>query len=168
MNAVTEKSVAFRDWYNRNALMVVGVILAMTMASLIIGVVGTFVNAGQNADRAADNKVRDEANAALLACFNEYAEAQSSGSTVIRAKTVLKDVATAERDDALNAEGIAFQRLVQHILAQDVTPEDVQMLAETLDARSHAAANLKRAQAALDKARRDNPVPDPPSEFCAD
>lgn len=48
-----------------------------------------------------------------------------------------------------------------------MTAEDVQTLARTLEDRAKASAALDRAQAALDKAREENPVPDPPSKFCA-
>jgi hypothetical protein len=94
---------------------------------------------------------------------------------------VTKDQATAEKDaanrrfnKALNDEGQAFKTLVRKILSQSVEPVDVKRLYDTLDARDRlgrdvevAQAKLAKAQRKLDRARKDNPVPDAPSEFCS-
>jgi hypothetical protein len=144
---------AFHDEYAR---VVLAIIAALLVPLCVMTTVATLDNWRQ------DNE-RDD----LLSCFDDVLAASSASSTAVREASVDKDIATAARDDALNAEGIAFQRLVQHILVKTVTAKDVKALSETLDARSHAAHQLDVAQDALDKAREDNPVPPAPSVFCA-
>jgi uncharacterized membrane protein YccC len=141
----------FPRWYMYLSS-VVGIIAAV---GLVLGVIGVYVNSQQ-----------DKENARLLACLDQYASSSSSSSIAVREASVRKDAATAERDDALNVEGRAFQRLVEHIVAQDATPADVKVLAVALQHRADAAEKLDRAQAELDKVRKDNPVPPPPSKFC--
>lgn len=137
------------------------VIACLLLASLFASV-GMYaqsrVNAAQDRQRAHDVQ-------ALLECFDAYASAASASSTAVRRATQVRDEATTVRDDALNAEGRAFQTVVEHLLADAVTPGDVQVLADALAARSTAARRLDAAQAGLDRARREHPVP-PPSEFC--
>jgi hypothetical protein len=145
-----------RSLHDRYARVILATIAALILPLMVMTTVATLDNWRQDKDR--DH---------LLECFDQYANEQSTGSVIIREKMVAVDAATAVRDDALNAEGIAFQRLVNHLLTKKVSPTDVQMLADTLHDRSHAAKELDKAQAALDKAREENPVPDPPSEFCA-
>lgn len=113
------------------------------------------------------DRQRDADRAELLKCFDQYAELQSSGSAAVREASVAKDEAMTARDDALNAEGMAFQVVVDEILAGDLTPAAVKRLADTLAERARAARRLDVAQDALDEARRENPIPEPPSEFCA-
>lgn len=113
------------------------------------------------------DRQRDADRAELLKCFDQYAELQSASSVAVREASVEKDEATTLRDDALNAEGMAFQAVVEEILAGDLTPAAVRRLAATLEVRARASRRLDVAQDNLDEARRENPVPAPPSEFCS-
>ena len=152
-----------RQWrllYDRTAPALVIFCLLASLFSSAGGWYNDRVNGEQ--DRA-----RTEDNTKLLACFDKYAELQSASSVAVREASVRKDAATSIRDDALAAEGRAFKVVVQHIIAGDLTPAQVQRLAETLEQRAKAARMLDRAQDALDKARRENPVPEPPSTFCS-
>lgn len=151
-----------RQWrllYDRTApALVIFCLLASLFSS-----VGVWYN-----DRAdVDDHAHTEDNTKLLACFDKYAELQSASSVAVREASVRKDAATSIRDDALAAEGRAFKVVVQHIIAGDLTPAQEQRLAETLEQRAKAARMLDRAQDALDKARREHPVPEPPSTFCS-
>lgn len=152
-----------RQWrllYDRTApVLVIFCLLASLFSS-----VGVWYNDRVNGEQ---DRARAEDNTKLLACFDKYAELQSAWSVAVREASVRKDAATSIRDDALAAEGRAFKVAVQHIIAGDLTPAQVQRLAETLEQRAKAARMLDRAQDALDKARRENPVPEPPSTFCS-
>lgn len=143
------------------------VVSVIAITGLILGVIGIYVNNRQDAVVAAENKVRDEQNKALLECFDDFARESSVSSTAVRAASVKKDAATVARDDSLDAEGRAFLVAIDHLLSDRVTPQDVQNLRDTLQARADAAARLDRAQRELDRVRKANPVPDPPSSFCA-
>ena len=152
-----------RQWrllYDRTAPALVIFCLLASLFSLAGGWYDDRVNGEQDRARAEDNTK-------LLACFDKYAELQSASSVAVRDASVRKDAATSIRDDALAAEGRAFKVVVQHIIAGDLTPAQEQRLAETLEQRAKAARMLDRAQDALDKARRENPVPEPPSTFCS-
>ena len=154
-SAPTERQ--WRPLYDRTApALVIFCLLASLFSS-----VGVWYN-----DRVQD-RARTEDDTKLLACFDKYAELQSASSVAVREASVRKDAAASIRDDALAAEGRAFKVVVQHIIAGDLTPAQVQRLAETLEQRAKAARMLDRAQDALDKARRENPVPEPPSTFCS-
>lgn len=152
-----------RQWrllYDRTApALVIFCLLASLFSS-----VGVWYNDRVNGEQ---DRARTEDNMKLLACFDKYAELQSASSVAVREASVRKDAATSIRDDALAAEGRAFKVVAQHIIAGDLTPAQVQRLAETLEQRAKAARMLDRAQDALDKARRENPVPEPPSTFCS-
>ena len=149
----------WRQVYEKVApVLVVFCLLASLFAS-----VGTYWGARVNA---AQDRARTADNTRLLGCFNEYAKASSTSSTAVRVASVRKDAATSERDDTLNEEGRAFLTVVDHLLTNQVTPADVKNLRDALQHRAAAAAKLDRAQAALDEARKDNPVPPPPSTFC--
>jgi hypothetical protein len=159
MNMPTQRQ--WRIIYDRVApVLVVICLLASLFAS-----VGTFFLARVNE---AQDRQSDADKALLLKCFDRYAELQSASSVAVREASVVKDRRTAERDDALNAEGEAFKDLVEAALTgEGIPPELVQRLSETLHDRADAARQLDRAQAALDKAREDNPIPPAPSEFCS-
>lgn len=148
--------VRTRAFHDRHARAIMAAIATMLVPLAVVTAVATLDNWRQDRER-------DD----LLACFDDFAGASSTSSQVIREASVRKDVATAERDDALNAEGKAFQKLVERILTDNVKPKHVEELADTLADRHRAARKLDRAQAALDEARRENPVPAPPSEFCS-
>lgn len=128
---------------------------------LILGVVGIYVNNRQ--DATADATTRH-----LLACFDRYASQSAQVSSAVRDASVAKDAATAKFNDSLKAEGEAFLATVDKILDQSVTPADVQNLRDALEARKDAALVLDKAQDRLDEARKDNPVPLPPSVVCDD
>ena len=152
-----------RQWrllYDRTApALVIFCLLASLFSS-----VGVWYNDRVNGEQ---DRARTEDNTKLLACFDKYAELQSASSVAVREASVRKDAATSIRDDALAAEGRAVKVVVQHIIAGDLTPAQVQRLAETLEQRAKAARMLDRAQDALDKARREHPPPEPPSTFCS-
>jgi hypothetical protein len=171
---VTRWACHAREWYGRNAPLIVGVMFLLTLVSVIVGVAGVFENNRQDANASAANKTRDEQNARVLAaqqhlldCFDQYAKASSSSSSRIRVATIAKDVATAERDVTLNAEGVAFLHFVRLIAnGQANGIQDIRPLEDALAARAKAGRKLERAQAELDRVRAANPVPPPPSTFC--
>lgn len=151
---------AYNAWYYRRAPAVVTAVAIVALIGIWIGAAATITNGQQ--DRRAD--ARDTA---VQRCFDRWADAQSASSKAVREASAAKDVATAAFNQALNDEGQAFKRLVRKILAEDVQPADVQRLYETLDARDRAGRRVERAQARLDQAREDNPVPSAPSKFCS-
>lgn len=162
-----------RVTYNEWAPIAVVVIGALAALGIILSAVATITNVRQDAEhaaeaaqRAAENEARDKQTAVLLKCFDQYAQAQSASSSAVRDASVEVDEATGIRDDALSAEGVAFGRLVQRILAHTVTDDDVRNLADTLQVRARTSRALDRAQDELDKARQENPVPPAPSKFC--
>lgn len=144
-----------RSVHDRYARVILASIATLLLPLMALTTVATLDNWRQDRER-------DE----LLACFDRFAGASSSSSQAVRDASVAKDIATADRDDALNAEGVAFLRLSRQILNDNVTPDAFQDLVVTLEARKDASAELDAAQADLDRARRENPVPNPPSEFC--
>lgn len=179
LNRYVDPLVAWvRDFHDHYARVILAGIAAMVVPLSVLTAVATL-----------DNWRQDARDRELLACFNVFAEVQSSSSDAVREASVKKDLAAAARDeaeaardDALNAEGLAFRNLTSAIrksfAGKPVSPELSRQLFEELDEtlaqRHRAARKLDRkqeryavAQAALDRARRDNPVPDPPSEFCA-
>lgn len=178
---MTEQATSFRLWYNRWGPVIMGICLVIGATAAVLGVIGIYTNGQQDAAAAAANKVRDQQNAAvlasqqeLLACFDRYASAQSTGSKEVREASQAKDDAAAELNAALSDEGDAFLQLTTLLgrsLAGDQIEPDrwtavVHRLESTLQARQEANAAVIAAQAALDTARAENPVPDPPSEFC--
>ncbi|WP_163168115.1 hypothetical protein [Arthrobacter sp. Alg241-R88] len=150
----------YRLWYDRWAPVVVTAVAILAVVGIWIGAAATITNAQQD-------RRTDAANTAVQKCFDRYAQAQSSSSKAVRVASEAKDIATAARDDALNREGRAFKALVRKILNDTVTPDDVQHLYATLDERDAAGRRLDAAQAELDRAREENPVPSAPSEFCS-
>lgn len=163
MAATDNSQLPLPRWF----LVYAAIISALAVLGLALGVLGTFANNRQDAVDAADAKARDEQQKILLDCFDDFARKSSESSTAVREASVKKDAATAARDDALDDEGRAFLAVVDHILANEVTPADVKALRDSLQARADAAARLDRAQRELDQVREDNPVPPPPSTFCS-
>lgn len=156
-----------QNWYDTWAPLFVIVVAIGALLGIILGAVASFVNLRQDQDRAEEQARRDQETSRLLACFDQFASAQSSSSKAVREAAVKVDEATTVRDDALNREGIAFKRLVQAIRTESLEPEDFDLLQKTLADRQAASRKLDVAQDQLDRARENNPVPDPPSEFCA-
>ena len=156
------------DWYQRrfmpfyNVWAPAAVMFCVVIASAAI--VGTFFN-----QRAQDAEVRarQQTTAKLLHCFDQYAARSSASSVAVRKATIRKDGATEKRDHALKSEGVAFLRVTRQILHHDVTPDAFKDLERTLATRAHAARELARAYRHLNRVRANNPVPDPPSEFCS-
>ena len=112
-------------------------------------------------------RTQDRVTATLLRCFDTYANNVSTSNKAVRDATVAKDDATADRDDALNAEGVAFLSFVRALQAGRVDgPEDIKPLADALADRAEAGQRLDKAQRRLDRVRRLNPIPEPPSVFC--
>lgn len=151
---------AYQNWYERRAAMMVFAVTVLALIGIWIGVASTITNGQQ--DRRAD--ARDTA---VQKCFDEWADAQSASTAAVREASVAKDEATKLFNQALNDEGLAFKSLVRRILADEVRPEDVQRLYRTLARRDRAGRGVERAQDELDKARKENPVPDAPSKFCS-
>lgn len=152
--------VAFDAWYHRRAPLIVTLVALSALVGIWIGAAATVTNGRQ--DRAADATT-----AAILKCFDEYAQAQSASSSAVRKASVIKDEATAVFNAALNDEGRAFKNVVRKIIGDSVEPGDVALLLDTLEARDDAGRRVERAQTALDRARAENPVPAAPSAFCA-
>lgn len=140
---------AYRLWYDRWAPLVVTFVAIGALVGIWIGTAATITNADQ--DRRAD-----AASKAVQRCFDRYARAQSASSKAVREASIVKDDATAARDRALQA-------LTDSLITSQPTSEVREILAD-LDA---AGVRLVAAQAALDEAREENPVPPAPSEFCS-
>jgi hypothetical protein len=164
----------YNAWYYRRAPALVTGVAVIALIGIWLAAAATITNGQQ--DRRAD--ARDTA---VQRCFDRWADAQSASTSAVREASVTKDQATAEKDaanrrfnKALNDEGQAFKTLVRKILSQSVEPVDVKRLYDTLDARDRlgkdvevAQAKLAKAQRKLDRARKDNPVPEAPSTFCS-
>lgn len=130
----------------------------IVVALMVIAVQGIQTNNRQDAAAAAANSARDTESSRLLACFDEYAAASAATSQAVRDASVSLADATTARDVALDA-------LFRYI-ATDPPPDSptgVRLFGRLL--ASNAA--LVAAQADLAQVRADNPVPDPPSTFCA-
>lgn len=151
---------SYVQWYARRAPVVVTAVAILALVGIWIGAAATVTNGRQDARANASAK-------AVQKCFDRYAEAQSASSKAVREASIAKDEAQTTRDNALNAEGRAFKRVVRKIIADTLNPADVKWLYDTLDARDAAGRRLDRAQDALDKARAENPVPSAPSTFCS-
>lgn len=152
---MTEQATSFRLWYNRWAPVIMGVCLIIGATAAVVGALGLVRTSATQVEQAR-----------LLACFDRYAAVDSTSSKVIRAASVAKDDATSAFFTSLGIEGRAFKRLTHRILTSDADAADVRQLDRALALRAQAQARLERAQDALDQAREDNPIPDPPSEFC--
>lgn len=140
---------AFRVWYDRWAPIVVTLTALLAVVGIWIGTAATITNAQQD-------RRSDAATKAVQRCFDRYAQAQSLASKAVRVATSNKDEATAERDRL-------FQSLTQSLITQRPSGEVRAILAD-LD---EAGMALVTAQAALNEAREENPIPDAPSEFCS-
>lgn len=151
---------AYNGWYARWAPIVTSIVALVAVIGVVVGASASVTNGRQDARANATF-------AAVQKCFDRYAEAQSASSKAVRDASVAKDEAQSARDDALNAEGRAFKAVVRKIIADTLSPADVQWLYDTLDARDAAGRRLDRAQAELDRARAQNPVPSAPSSFCS-
>lgn len=150
-------SARARGWYDRWAPVFVVAVALLALIGIWIGTAATFANGRQDAERAAEAAARDSQTRDLLACFDDYAAAQSASSGAVREASVVKDRATSRRDTA-------FSDVLNALLTEEQDQQQVRTLFERL---SRANAALVDAQAALDTARAENPVPDPPSEFCS-
>lgn len=140
----------FLSWYTRWApAMVIACI-----ATVVLVTIGTYSN---YATLEADRQSREKDNARLLGCFDEYASASAATSKAVRVATVAVDQARVRRDRALQ---VMLEFIATNPPAGD--PRGARLFAVVLAANS----GLVTAQTELDKVRRDNPVPDPPSEFC--
>jgi hypothetical protein len=172
---VMRKAVsAYSTWYYRRAPALVTGVAIVALIGIWLAAAATITNGRQDA-RA------DARDSAVQRCFDRWADAQSASSSAIRDASIVKDEATAKKDEAsrrfnkaLNDEGQAFKALVRKILVRDMEPADVRRLYDTLDERDRlgrvvedAQAELAKAQRKLSKAREENPVPDAPSTFCS-
>lgn len=137
----------------------------LALVGIWIGTASTITNGRQDAERAAENRARDEQTSALLDCFDEYAAAQSFSSTAVRAAAEDRDAAQGERDQAL-------QQLVTLIVRNATKPPtDLDAARQEFIGRAvelrDSSRELDKAVAELMQAREDNPIPKPPSQFCA-
>lgn len=166
MDVTDRFAVRVRAWYDKWAptFFVITVVLAVVG----IGLGYSSLKADSRQDRVADAAAaeRDQEIRQLLRCFDKFAKKSSEVSKVVREKAVKVDKATTLRDDALNAEGVAFKKLVDGIVRDNLTADQFQHLRATLEVRAEAGRKLDKAQDALDRARELNPVPKPPSGFC--
>lgn len=119
----------------------VSVAVVMLLVAAVVGI----------ATDNAQNKAQDR----LLGCFDEYAKTQNTGSTIIREKSVARDAAF---DWYIRTTGRFYQG------AKDGRPR-AELLAQ-FDQVLRATMRLDRKSAVLRQARKDNPVPAPPSTFC--
>lgn len=138
---------SIRAWYDKWAPAFVIMVGVLAVIGIAIGAGATVTNGQQ--DRRADASTK-----AILKCFDEYTEASAATSKAVREASVKKDAASAIRDVML---GRALSGLVSG------APNLNDRVADLVGAN----AVLVDAQRALDEARAANPVPDPPSEFCA-
>lgn len=142
--------------------------LLLTLTAVVgvwIGTVAALENGRQNAANAAENKARDEQTSALLDCFDDYAAAQSYSSAAVRAAAEDRDAAQGERDRAL-------QQLVTLIVRNATNPPtDLEAARKEFIGRAvelrDSSRELDKAVAELMQAREENPIPKPPSQFCA-
>lgn len=157
--AVASRRERYRHAYERYAPFLVILIGIAAATGIWVGATAAIGNARQ-----------DEANAKLLDCLNDYAGANSSSTKAVRDAAEAKDIAVAHFNGTLNGEGEAFLRLVRALINPDTKSTDypllLQTLERTLEVRADAGQQVIDAQAVLDKARKDNPVPDPPAIFC--
>lgn len=140
----------FLPWYNRWApAMVVGCLVTVALVTI-----GTYVN---YASLESDRREREMENSALLGCFDEYASASATTSKAVRDASVSVDEARVNRDRAL-------QRLFEVIAAEppEGDPRGQRAFARLLVANRALVGTQKQ----LDQVRKENPVPDPPSDFC--
>lgn len=151
---------AYKVWYARWDAIVVTLVAIIALVGIWMGAAATITNAAQ--DRRADAAAR-----AVQACFDEYAVAQSASSQAVREASIVKDEATKVFNQALNDEGRAFKALVRNLRDRTVEPHQVSRLYRTLARRDRAGRAVERAQAELDRARAENPVPKAPSTFCS-
>lgn len=133
-----------RSIHDRYARIILAGIATLILPMMVLTTVSTLDNWRQD-------KERDR----LLACFDEYAAASSTASVEVREASVVKDAATAARD-------LALRDLTGALRSKD------EARARAAFARlDRASGDLVDAQAALDEARAENPVPPPPSQFCS-
>lgn len=161
------------DWYVRvspHLIIPIGLVAAIAM---VVAASAAVTNGQQDRRDARDSAARDAqvmavqaAQQKLLECFDRYAAVSSTSSKEVRDASVQKDDAMSGFFTTLGVEGRAFKRVTHRILTSDVTAADVRHLDHALALRAHAQLLLEQAQDALDQARADNPIPDPPSEFC--
>jgi hypothetical protein len=164
LTGIYARYVAF---YNRYAHGITTAVAVLALAAIAIGAGASVTNAEQSAQFRAETSARNAERDELLECFDRYAGASSASTKAVRIASERKDAATAIRDDALNAEGRAFKRLTRALLDGEPSRRLFERLDRTLDARHRAGRALDRAQANLDATRDENPVPSPPSVFCA-
>lgn len=151
-----------RNWFDRNFRWLYFMALVLAVVGITIGAAASLTNSRQDEDR-------DR----LLACFDDYATASSSATTKVRAATVEVDVKTSARDLAASERDLALDAVFEYIASDppEDDPEGVALFLTLLSANADLVAvnaDLVMAQAELDKVRKDNPVPDPPSKFCDD
>lgn len=135
-----------RGWFDRNFRWLYFGALVLAIIGIGVAVSASVTNARQDSDQ---NR--------LLACFDDYAKASSSSTQVVREATKVRDEATQVRDRA-------FTDLFEYVFTDP--PEDSPEGLRLFTALTDANAALVEAQITLALARRDNPVPPPPSRFC--
>lgn len=112
----------------------------------------------------AQNREQDR----LLACFDDYAKASNSTSVAVREASV--KVSEAQANEGRIEEvwtGLLEKAFTFPLDSQ--TPEARELVADFAEATTQlreAKVEKRKADDALAQAREDNPVPDPPSEFC--
>lgn len=149
-------------WYERIAPHLIIPIGLIAATAMVVSASATVTNGQQTRRADADTAARDAAQTAVLAaqqelldCFNEYAAAQSTGNTIVRRATV-------DQGDALRAVVAEIRRVFRAAVKGELTG------VEQLRPIVKLSAAFEAASRRLDRARAENPVPDPPVTFCGD
>jgi hypothetical protein len=141
-----------RESYYQWVPMAVIVIGALATVGIMLSAVATITNVRQDAEHAAENKARDQYNAKLLKCFNDFASDLAGGLPPVRK-------ATAERDGALDAALEQLQAGFIKVGKDTFQPSDLQAIIAKFDTFQRASDDLSRA-------RQENPYPEAPATFC--
>lgn len=141
----------------RAGLVYVSAMVTAIAVLYIAAVVGVFTDRAQN-------KEQDR----LLACFDKYASSSSEASKEIRVASA--SVSEAQSNEA--RKSVVWTNLLVRGLSlegEDGTPEARKIIFQFATATTElrkAQSALVDAQVQLADVRAENPVPDPPSQFC--
>lgn len=138
-----------------------------SFAGIVVGVFGIYQNNRQDAEAAVANAARDQAQAELLDCFDEFASELAGSLPPVRAASSERDDATGARDDALQ---LFVDVLIDAVADPKPTPEaeaaQLERFADAVTALDETGTALDEAQTRLERVRAENPYPPPPSTFC--
>lgn len=143
----------WRQRFDRALPIIITAMLVFVGYAVIVTYSETKANARQDHQRIVDQGNAQAAQEKLLDCFDDFATALAGGLPPVR-------VASAARDNALEAALVALRDTLSEAVKGEVTPDDVAGLVRLFTAYEDAAAEL-------DQVRADNPYPEAPSEFCS-